>query len=119
MKRDMDLIRAILLASEETLHGRLDAIPEIAGYTEEQVGYHNYLLVDAGLASGVDVFAGEAKGPTWGLTSLTWAGHEFLDAAREPTRWEQAKDVVGKAGGASMAVWTSVLTDIVRSNIRL
>lgn len=49
MKRDLDLIRKLALSLEEQ---ESDPSYEngLAGYTEEQVGYHAYLLVDAGLA---------------------------------------------------------------------
>lgn len=36
--------------------------------------------------------------------NLTWCGHEFLDAAREPTRWEEAKEILHKAGGGSINI---------------
>ncbi len=52
MKRDFDLIRKLVFAIEECPSGQM---PEgLDGYTPDQVGYHNYLLVDAGLAKGVD-----------------------------------------------------------------
>ena len=49
MKRDMDSIREILLAVEAHPCGFAPSI-EIHGYTQEQVGYHVFLLGEAGLA---------------------------------------------------------------------
>lgn len=52
MKRDLDLIRKLIIAVE----GRPSEAPlgkEVAdGYTPEQIGYHNYLLVDAAKKKG-------------------------------------------------------------------
>ena len=60
------------------------------GYTPSQVGYHAYLLVDACLAKGVDVTTHGSQAPAALITSLTWAGYEFAEAARDDTRWKKA-----------------------------
>jgi len=96
LKRDMDLIRSLLLRAETAETG---SAPNGAfeNYNDATVGYHNYLLVDAGLAKGTDVATRGSSGPNWLLTHLTSAGHDFLDAAREPTRWNKAKEILGTA----------------------
>jgi hypothetical protein len=48
MKRDMDLIRKIVLWAEEQPPGPLHDI-KIEGHSTGEVAYHCYLLVDAGL----------------------------------------------------------------------
>ena len=77
-------------------------MPEFSfeGYTPSQVGYHAYLVVDAGLAKGVDVTTSGSEAPAALITSLTWAGHEFAEAARDETRWKKAMTIVGDKGGA-------------------
>ena len=35
-----------------------------------------------------------------GASSLTWQGHEFLDAIRNDTIWNKTKNVVAERGGA-------------------
>jgi len=52
MKRDMELIRKMVLAVEDAPTGFAPHPLKIAGYTKEQVGYHAYLMVDHGLAKG-------------------------------------------------------------------
>ncbi len=118
MKRDMDLIRAILLAVESDPHGIAPKI-EIPDYTEEQIGYHVFLLGEAGLANVRDVTAHNGKSPEAQITRLTWAGHEFLDSARDNHIWNQAKDLIGKIGGASTPIWTEVLTAYIRKRLGL
>jgi hypothetical protein len=56
MKRDLELIRNITLAVENTPTGYVQEKIEIDGYSKDQIGYHAYLLVDAGLAKGLDAF---------------------------------------------------------------
>lgn len=85
MKRDLDLIRAILLAIEAK--SSIDPRPvDVAGYPTEHIGYHVELLHDAGYLKGVRM-AGFGLHPT----ALTWQGHEFLDAARNDSVWTQLK----------------------------
>ena len=112
MKRDMDLIRGILLALESgESWGELSEC-------QSTIGYHCYLIVDAGLATGNDITCLSDDYPSFQLYSLTWAGHEFLDTARETKHWEKAKSLIlDKAGGASIAVWTKVLTNQIMFNL--
>jgi Hypothetical protein (DUF2513) len=57
--------------------------------------------------------------PTIVPLRLTWAGHEFLDAAREPSRWEKARDLVLKAGGATLPIWQQLLGNLLQKQIGL
>jgi len=76
-------------------------------------------MAQAELLVAVDVSGGDCESPEWEPLYLTWSGHEFLDAARENGLWKQAKELVGKVGGASIAIWTAVLTDLVKQKIGL
>ena len=113
----MDLDRKILMAVEEHEHGFAPRDVPFDGYSEEQVGYHAYIMIEGGLVEGADVTTRGSDSPEAIITRLTWAGHEFVESAREPSRWQQAKDLIGKVGGASIAVWTAVLTDLVKKNL--
>ena len=117
MHRDMDLIRKMLIVVADHKHGFAPDPLIVEGYSEEQIGYHAFLMIDAGLALGVDACTRGDESPMWTVQALTWDGHEFLDAAREPGRWAQAKALIDKVGGASLTIWTSVLTEIVKSNL--
>ena len=119
MKRDMDLIREILLAIEESPHGFAPDKIMITGYSDEQIQYHAYLLGEAGLAKVVEITSHGDKSPNAVIQGLTWEGYEFLDSAREKQRWNQAKELIGKVGGASLQIWTMVLADLVKKNLGL
>lgn len=112
MKRNMDLARAILSA----LEGSSDAFgPKefvIQGYSEEEVSYHVKLLHQAGLVEAKDISG--VNQFKWFPISLTWEGHEFLDAARDNTRWGRAKQIVlEKTGGLSFDMLQSILTKLM------
>ncbi len=119
MKRDMDLIRQLLLTIEADEHGFATRDIEIPSYTQEQIDYHAVLLGEAGLAEVTDVTTMGSKSPKAILLRLTWAGHEFLDSSRENHIWNQAKDKVGKIGGASLPIWGAVLTEIIKNRLGL
>ena len=84
---------------------------------EEQIGYHACIMIEGGLVEGADVTTRGSDSPEAIITRLTWSGHEFVESAHDPSRWQQAKDLTGKVGGASIAVWTAVLTDVVKKNL--
>ena len=88
MKRDMDLIREILLAIEasEVTQGAIRL--KLPGRTEDQVSYQIKMLSQAGLIIATDMSSND--GFHWVPRSLTWEGHEFLDAARDNTVWNKA-----------------------------
>jgi hypothetical protein len=94
VKRDMDLIRTILLKIEadprfdgSLFHSIGAGHLGITDHTHEEVLYHAAMLIDA------DFLLGNAKLAPVGhvmVSKLTWAGHDFIDSVRDPTIWENA-----------------------------
>jgi len=107
MKRDMDLVRKILLHVEE--HD--DFQFTIEGYGEQEVAYHVRLLVEAELLHGVarTCLDGKIVLQDCGYTCLSWAGHEFLEASRDEGMWAKAKQATSSTGGMVLDVLKSVL----------
>jgi hypothetical protein len=117
MRRDFDLIREMLLAVEAHPHGRAQEI-KVPGRSSAEIGYHAYLICDAGLAEGVDMTHMGSPGPEWILTSLTSEGHDFLDAARERSTWEQAKAIAAKAGGYTLrTIFEALITILAQRHL--
>jgi hypothetical protein len=71
------------------------------------------LIIEAGLAEGIDDTDLGSNHKTALLTELTWDGHDFLDDARLEKNWAKAKKVCEKAGSFSLEVMKSVLTKII------
>lgn len=116
----MELIRKLVLALEEAPTGYAPDDLKIEGFTNEQIGYHAYLMVNAGLATGKDITAMGSSGPEVMLTSLTSAGHDFADAARDETRWKKAMGIVREKGGSvTVSVLTQLLMGLMRSHFGL
>lgn len=108
MKRDMDLVRKLLLQIEERTDTRFraDIAAGASGEEVERLAYHIDMLISAGFLSGSPCHS--SSGYEWLDLQLTWMGHEFLDTLRDPTVWERAKGAAERAGGASLQVLLEV-----------
>lgn len=93
----MDLVRQILLKMEDLpMSGGWYDI-RIDGRSEKEIVYHVRLMHEAGLIEAIDLTTHD--GIDWRPKRITYAGHEFLDAARSDTVWSKAKDKVMNATG--------------------
>lgn len=112
MKRDMDLVRTILLAVEEGRDGfqGKGCTPEMPGQSLENIVEHLEIVIDAGLlVAEVQRSMGPYR-PTIHIERLTWEGHEFLDAARQDSLWNQAKEkMLESTGGLSLSLLKELL----------
>ena len=117
MKRDMDLVRKILLEIEKHPYtgGWIDV--HLEEYTSEEVVYHLKLLAEAALIEAHDVSS--HSGMDLRPVRLTWEGHEFLDAARDDTRWNKAKETITKVGGISLEIVKLLLLDLMKTELNL
>jgi len=112
MKRDMDLIRQIVMAVRDNPGPHL--ITSIEGVESEVYVEHARLLDEAGLveATIIDDIHGVSGLAT--INRLTWSGHDFADAIESDTVWEKAKGTAKQAGG-----WTfGILLDIAKLEIK-
>jgi hypothetical protein len=97
MKRDMNLIRAVLIETEKLPDD--DAMHDIAvqGFTEAEISNHVRLSDEAGFIDAEDLTT--LSGVCWKPKRLTYEGHEFLDSIRSDTVWEKAKALTLKSTG--------------------
>ena len=119
VKRDIELIRKLILAAEASPTAYVRNDIEIEGYSPEEIGYHSYLLVDAGLAKGVDTTT-LGKLTDWRILHLTSAGHDFADAARDESTWHKATGLVkDKVGGVTLDVMKQILINLIKNALSL
>ena len=95
MKRDMDLIRLLLLRQESDEEA---AKSIAASYDLRTVAYHDAMVIEAGFVHGI--IATDENGLPRGasMLRLTWEGYEFLESIRNETTCNKAKDAVVKTG---------------------
>jgi len=86
MKRDMDLIRAILLDIEEKDKGKgYNKEPEIPGYSLKEIEYHCMIMGEAELIRYSPYKGGYV------VSRMTWQGHEFQALSSNNNVWEKTK----------------------------
>jgi Hypothetical protein (DUF2513) len=92
MTRDWDLIRQILLAVEQADATVKISFEDMIDCTEETFHYNTVLLTEAGLVHSMVL----PRINTTLVESLTWEGHEFLDAIRNHASWEHIKTIAAE-----------------------
>ncbi len=118
MRRDMDLIRELMLRLEviprkpgiveELSAGEGDMIFE--GFSSDEIDYHLNLIVEAGLlATHGTMMSGAVL-----FGRLTWAGHDFVDSVRSPEVWAKTKKGAEAAGGFT----ADLLKDLAKGFIK-
>ncbi len=86
MERDMDLFREILLEVEKVPAMQMWTATPLLGHDEKEVYAHVKLAEDAGL-----VVASFMTGYGAVVQRLTNTGYDFLEASKQKTLWERAK----------------------------
>ena len=119
MKRDMDLVRQILMTIHNLDGGFVTDTLSIDGYNNEEIGYHCFLLAQAGLINAINNTGVGNTSPTSLPQNLTWQGHEFIDNAKNENVWLQTKQAVSKMGDVSFSVWANVLSQVVINNLHI
>ena len=93
MKRDMDLVRLILLEIEGSEYEEIEGF-YIDGYEASLVKYNGELLLQAGL---IDKFYEDSIGELV-VGQLTWEGCDYLDKIRDNSIWKKTKDAIKEKG---------------------
>ena len=84
----------------------------VAGYSNEQIGFHVYLMIQAGMLEGSDCTHFQSESPEAMATSLTWAGYEFLEASRDESSWIKAKSIAATAKSMTLDLLKTVLAQL-------
>jgi len=97
MKRNMDLIRDILLVVEadDKGEGRWVTL-NIDGVSDVVLTEHLFMMDEAGLIEGNNTSTLSLR--DYQVRRLAWLGHDFLDAIRDPEIWKRTKAGAKKAG---------------------
>lgn len=119
MQRDMDLIRLLLLYFERRESFSMDCDIQIPDYTREAVQYQLQLLAQGGFI--VYEASRSTTNPDRLIQvypfGLSWAGHELLDAIRDPDVWNRTKDGAQKVGSFGVDVIKALAKGFLRKKI--
>lgn len=95
MRRDMDLIRDILVKLENLEESEFRGYFTVDGFEPKIVDYHLELLRGHGLVKG-EYTLGDRK--IWISLNLTYSGHDFLKSLSSETIWSKVKEGVKSKG---------------------
>ncbi len=117
MKRDLELIRKILLAVEEWPSTGGDQSFESLCAPEEEVTYNVYQAIEAGLLRGK--VHEDNEDMICLVNGLTPDGHDFLDNARNKYIWDEVLADCKKRGikDASLKIIMEYLNKAVRKKL--
>lgn len=96
VKRDMDLIRQIMLAVEAWPPEGGNRGFAAPGRPREEITYNAYQAIEAGLLDGTTVK--HSEGMHCAVARHTPAGHDLLDSIRTQFIWDEVKEVVRSRG---------------------
>ena len=106
MKRNLDLLRKILLHIEENDKGDFNWVPDWGKFEDVDelvIAGHIKMLAEAGYIEMEDVSTFD--GIEYLPHRVTMSGHDYLDSVRDPKIWKNTKTILSKAGGStSLAV---------------
>lgn len=115
MKRDMDLVRTILLEIEKEANEFKPSLQELDIQDHESgvIIYHLDIMIQAGLIEGtIELYIGGDS--SFVVEGLTWQGHDFLDTVRDAEVWAKTK-----AGADIVRSWSfDTLKDIGKGLIK-
>ena len=118
MKRDMELIRELMLEVESQDRDFNYQATRDKGYNDSQINYHLELLIEAELVEGQIIRT--YGGSSYMIKKLSWSGHEFLDSARNESVWKDTmKTVKEKGGSVAVGILTQLLTSAAKQQFGL
>lgn len=122
MKRDLDLIRKLLIHLDEKPDDNMVHGLEIENYSKSEVMYYFILMDQAGLIRCEREVSSSTSNRILKVYpfSLTWEGHEFLEASRNESRWNEAKKILKeKSGILSFDLLKAILLALAKKSIGL
>ncbi len=123
MKRNMDLIRELLLKLEsysnppgtmvviDPYHGQF----QIDGYSPDELAYHLALIREAGF---IESPGSQSVGLGVTFRRLSWDGHDYLDAVRDPEIWRKTKRGAEAAGSFTFDLVKDLAQGFIKTKIR-
>lgn len=121
MKRDMSIIRELLLHLEKDENGLLggrnktahDPLFKIEGQHPDTIHYHLLLLSDGGYLN-----LQWQNSTDFRYFGITWKGHDFLDSIRDPEIWKKTVGAAEHAGGWTIDLLGDIAKGLIKKKIK-
>lgn len=122
MKRDMDLLRDILLTIEKcpdvppkTL--RIESFSNLCG-NQAVISLHIELLIEAGLIEAKP-FPRDDYIKGFDIARITFAGYDYLDSIRNAKIWYKVKQKIAAVGGATLDIVKAAAIEEVKKELNI
>jgi len=99
MKRDLDLVRQLLLQIEGMPAGP-PAQYRASEIEDPVLLAHFELVLASGLVNGKISRSQSSRGDVISISGLTWEGHEWIEMVRSQSVWNETKSLLLGTGGA-------------------
>lgn len=120
MKRDLDLIRDLLIYFEREIQPGipLQDVRLENEYDPREILGHIELMIQQDLILGIcQPGCTDLSQSVLAVEAITWSGHDFLDASRNETVWRVVKQRIYRAGGWTVALVLELLKDEVKKRL--
>ncbi|MCX6073196.1 MAG: DUF2513 domain-containing protein [Campylobacterales bacterium] len=125
MKRDLDLIRDIMLTLEEKMdYGQnisseqLFEIMKNDMLSIKKLTYHIGLLVEANYIKAKELKT-YSDGSIFTINTITFDGQDFIDALRDSKIWNEVKGKFSEIGSSALSVMIDLGKDYLKKQIGL
>src|ERR1700730_13602870 len=123
MKRDMDLVRGILLKLEPLPAHFGHAIPltigeeplVFEGHSTDEIEYQIRIMTQGELIAAGEI---DGVGHIAQYYGFRWLGHEFLDDVRDPETWRKTRERAKGIGGAGLGLLWEIAKEIAKAEIK-
>lgn len=117
MKRDMDLIRNLLIKVEEVYEPGAGSINfskiRIDGYDDKVIAEHLLLMKEAGLIRNINAKQYVTGSTMLSIGNLTNEGYDTLEKFRNDTVWNKTKEIARDKGSYVGYIFSQVASTVI------
>ncbi len=126
MKRDLDLIREIMLVLEDKMeYGKnfkstqLIEVIQDKTLSAEKLAYHVGLLVENDFIKAKEYKYQSGEPTDYLINTITSQGQDFIDTIRQDTTWNKIKEKVSNIGGYSLSLFIDIGKEYLKKQISI
>ena len=124
MKRDLDLIREIMLVLEDKMEydkkfqsAHLIEVIQDKTLSAEKLAYHVGLLVENDFIKAKEYKYQSGEPTDYLINTITSQGQDFIDTIRQDTTWNKIKDKSSNIGGFTLSLLVDIGKEYLKKQI--
>ena len=124
MKRDLDLIREIMLVLEDKMEydknfqsAHLIEVIQDKTLSAEKLAYHVGLLVENDFIKAKEYKYQSGEPTDYLINTITSQGQDFIDTIRQDTTWNKIKEKTSNIGGFTLSLLVDIGKEYLKKQI--